>query len=72
MCGFGLVQRSLAHGAKGTCVHELELPDVLQQAGAAKEVQRGTVHQSRGIDQVTAAQVAGDPLVQVNETGAFH
>lgn len=69
---FGLVQRRLAHGTEGPAVHELEVFDVLQEAGATEEVESRAVDQSRGIDQIPAAQEAGDPLVQVNESRTFH
>lgn len=68
----GLVQRSLTHGTEGPAVHELEVFDVLQEAGATEEVESRAVDQSRGIDQIPAAQEAGDPLVQVNESRTFH
>lgn len=70
--GFGLIERSLAHGTVGPGVGEFGLADVLQEAGAAEEVQGRAVDQSRGIDQVATAQEARDPLVQVDEARSFH
>lgn len=61
---FGLMEGSLTDRTKGTSsCYRLKLLDILDDTGATKGVQGGAVNKGRCVNQISSAEVAGNPLV---------
>ena len=68
---FGFIESRLTDWTRGSRTRSLTLMKILQDAGSTEGVKSTTVDESSRIHEVTSAQIAGYPFVDVDQSGPF-
>ena len=69
---FGFIESHLTDWTRGSRTRSLTLMKILEDAGSTEGVKSTAVDESSRIYEVTSAQIAGYPFVDVNQSSPFN